>query len=540
MAEQFQEVVAPAQKPDVPTRGVEALAQAGRRLGQLGNEKAGAIREGTASLTRGLNELDTGFQDLNKILNQHEETQEIIHGTSAFSDAQLTVSEKLQAAQAEAVKNGTHFDARAFVENEVLPAAHSLEDTATTEGGKRYMAQHGEAFTQHFTNQALQVQSVSQGEAAKSSVENTLLKTTAAVASNPDNLRLALDQLNSSAQALAQSGNLTAEQRGHISGPGLIADQQKLIITAAKTKIDADPNADMSGFFKSYGERMGGEAINTLTTYQQVRQRTAKEQQRSDDHQVKEQQVEAVNTEATKLLASVVQPDGKLVVPPKFFDNVANLSALPGAKPGQIKMAIDFAKAINDENASGKMDTTDPKTAAAFNSRLYDTDHPLTEEEVYAAKINHKISNVDFNNYRGYASQASKPEFKAQNEQIKLNQDIAHSFFFTKNSAGLDMAIDPAAPTAMSIFNSQFNAGVAAARANGSLTEYLTPGSNLYWGNTIRLPDILKQAKSISSGLGIGEQSGANAGTLIPLPEVSTEGKRDIGSFFSGMFGGKK
>ena len=54
---------APAREVPIPDRGVEALAQAGRRLGQLGNERGAEIRQGAADIARGAeqfgNDLET-------------------------------------------------------------------------------------------------------------------------------------------------------------------------------------------------------------------------------------------------------------------------------------------------------------------------------------------------------------------------------------------------------------------------------------------------------------------------------------------------
>lgn len=498
---------APIKGLTVPATGIETTANAARRLGALGAERGDAIAQEGKAIAAGLENVGRNTEKLGSALNAHDTTQDILHGSSAFADAQFALSAKYQNALANADPNDTNFGKR-FFDEQVTPAIDDLQSGFQTPAGRRWAAEHGEAVAQHWTNQIIQGQSQLAGQAAKGNIENILLKSTAQVQTDPSHLPLVLDQMRSSYSMAAQTGNLTPQERGHISGPGLATDQKNLIKVAGEAMIDRDPNVDMSGFFKTYGERMGGEEVHRLTTYQTARQRSALEQQRSDDHQVKTLQAEAADQQVSQALTSVIQPDGRLAVPQGYFDHITAIQHMPGAKSGEIERAINFGKAINDENASGKMDTTDPATRSRFDSRLYDTQNPLTAQDIYEAKIRHQLSSEDFKAYLGYAEQAQKPGMKAENEQIKANQLIAHDFFMPKNPAtgmpnilldpntGEVRSANPEGPTAIAMFNSQFNAGVAKARAAGTLTEYLTPGNTLYWGKSINLPAIRDAAKA--------------------------------------------
>jgi hypothetical protein len=530
---------APDREVAIPDRGVEALGSAARRLGTLGVEKAQLINKGAQDIQQGFERLGSGVDQLADFQKTHETTQEMVNGGETFAATNSALTQQWQKLTSDPNNLKNPNLAQDFLENNVRPAVEDAQTSFQTPEGQRWAAAHGNDILTHWGSIASSDQARLAGINAVASTNQTLDHLTNAVNTDPAQLPLALTQLKSQNAALVASGNLPTDQSARTVGPGQDEQVSQLIQVAGKSQIDANPNADMSGFYKSYGDRLGGEKVATLQNYQLVRQKLAVEQQRADQTEQTRIQTEAFNQSMNGVVGSMFQRDGTLAVPQDYYRNLAQAATLPGANTDKITQAMKLGQSITDRQAAGKDTATDPITQRAFGDRIYNSTDPLTVDEVDKAYINGRLSNHDYTSYRGWAQNAEKQQNPAQNELIQSNQQIAKNAFMPKDASGLTGG-QSWGPTAYAMFQQQFNQGVAQARANGTLqTDYLNPSSKSYWGNTINLSNIATAAKNTAPP----DLSGAAGGNGLVAPPgtanaPASKGKAPLSSFFG--FGSKQ
>jgi hypothetical protein len=266
---------APDKEVAIPDRGPEALGSAARRLGTLGVEKAQLINKGAQDIQQGFERLGSGVDDLGKFQTTHEATQEMLNGNEAIAATNNTLTQQWQKLTSDPadLKNPTL--AQDFLENTVRPAVEQVQSNFQTTEGQRWAADRSGVMLQHWGSIASADQARLAGINAVASTNQTMDHLTNAVNTDPVHLPLAIDQIKSTNAAIVASGSLPTDQGAGITGPGQDKQISQLIQVAAKAQIDANPNADMSGFYKTYGDRMGGEEVATFQRYQQQRQKMA-------------------------------------------------------------------------------------------------------------------------------------------------------------------------------------------------------------------------------------------------------------------------
>ena len=496
------------------------------------------IRQGSADIQQGLSRLGSGVDDLGKFQTTHETTQEVLNGGEALAATNSALTQQWQKLTSDPASLKNPNLAQDFLENNVRPAVERVQSNFQTTEGQRWAAERSDVMLKHWGSIASADQTHLAGINAVASTNQTLDHLTNAVNTDPAQLPLAIDQLKSQNAALVASGNLPPDQGFGITGGGQDKQISALSYVAGKSQIDQNPNADMTSFFKAYGDRLGGEKVAELQNYQLVRQRLATEQQRADQTEQTRIQTEAFNQSMNGVVGSMFQRDGTLAVPQDYYRNLAQAATLPGANTDKITQAMKLGQSITDRQAAGKDTSTDPITQRAFGDRLYNTTDPLTVDEVDKAYINGRLSNHDYTSYRGWAQNAEKQQNPAENELIQSNQQIAKNAFMPKDASGLTGG-QSWGPTAYAMFQQQFNQGVAKARANGTLqTDYLNPSSKSYWGNTINLSNIANAAKNTAPP----DLSGAAGGSGLVAPPgaanaPASKGKAPLSSFFG--FGSK-
>lgn len=250
MAEQFQQVTATPEKPSVPIQGLEIMGNAARRLGALGQEKAAAIRQGGAELEKGLNTLDTGLQNVAKIREQHDVTQDITHGFSTATTIQNSVDDRYK--QFTANLDPNDLTARARFHDEVItPALEQWKEGFQTEQGKRWAAEHGAAIEAHYNNRLVQDMSKQAGQAAQTNMAAGNAADVLAVRNDPTNLPLALDRSNSLTETLAQAN---PELRPALEKAKL-AHQREIGLTGVKSLYDSGDTEHADAYIKSLSDR---------------------------------------------------------------------------------------------------------------------------------------------------------------------------------------------------------------------------------------------------------------------------------------------
>lgn len=108
------------------------------------------------------------------------------------------------------------------------------------------------------------------------------------------------------------------------------------------------------------------------------------------------------NDAINNLYGQIQWTDHGPIVPPNFVPDAQRITKeMPGGRlENKLPQVIDFAKAIADEQRSGRMDTTDPQLRQDFANRLFDVTQPLTVQELNQAKISHTLSDSDYRIFR--------------------------------------------------------------------------------------------------------------------------------------------
>jgi hypothetical protein len=564
MAEKFEEVVAPAEKPNVPARGIEALATAGRRLGQLGNEKAAAIRQGGAAIEHGLNTVDTGLQDVAKVREQHDTTLDIVNSDAATAAAHNYLTQTFEQYKQDHAADPNM--AENFQRDVVDPTIDNLNGAAQTDEGKRHVAEQTARMSMGWNDKLVSHQAEVTGANAKNAFESTMRSRGAAMLTDPADINNNVDVMRASADRVASllPPGQQAAYKAHVDQQIQENVEAAIRNTQINPKDSNKPPPDIGPIIEAQKGNLGGPAIERLNKLHDEAVNSFNSNQRANIKLANEQATTTATAQFNNVFVSMQQPDGSIVPQPDTIDIVnKHWWSLPPEVQGkpEVKSAYESAIKLVHASLDNKNTVNDPDTIARLNSRMGDTS-PLNPQEVEQALINKKINTQTAGVYRTWATEASKPGQEAVQQNVKLSQDIAKSYFMPKNpvtggdqllptNAGTTVGpAHPEGPTAYAMFNQQFLAGLQKARnaqASGAkgadVDAYLQSGGPLSWNNPkspnyINMPAIKKQAQDLYQS-----QTQEPNVAVEDLEINGQKGKSDLGTWIKenlgSIFGGK-
>jgi hypothetical protein len=485
---------APAREVAIPDRGVEALAQAGRRLGQLGNERAADISRGAEDIARGAAQFGNDLENAGKLQTANAGNAEVLNlgAQAAITNNALTQAWQ----QTLAGSNPTDPNVKQkFIENNVAPAYQDLLSQATTPEGKRWIAEHAaqqETSWDHLTS-AGQAQLVNtQATTAYSTAFEHL---SSSVALDPKHLPDALTTLRSLTDNVigAVGGTQTAEDAAKLSGPIYQERARALVQQAYTSALRDNPNMDMTAFKQKYGDIMGGEGIEHLDQTQHVFQDQARKTA-DEDRTAQERQAKDLSTQNSQAaIGQLINPQTGQYVGPTAGSNW-RLNVVTAIGKGQLTREDGSALlGLQDRLSKPQQEPNDPATFQHFMQlagRAPDDPQRPTLDQVYdtigrGLDLAHGRMVID-------AIQRKSPQDIADTQQFNAD---AGALAAAAGQMGGNMAANAyAAVEARRLFTD----GFAKARAGGYTSEYLSPDGPRSYTKTIDLNKIAQAATNSS------------------------------------------
>jgi hypothetical protein len=524
---------APAREVAIPDRGVEALAQAGRRLGQLGNERGAEIRQGAADIARGAEQFGNDLENAGKLQTAKEGNAEVLNLGAQAAIANNALTQAWQ--QTLATSNPTDPNVKQkFIENNVLPTYQDLQNSATTPEAQRWIADHAaQQMTSwdHLTS-AGQAQLVNtQATTAYSTAFEHLSNT---VATDPNHLGDALTTLRSLTDNVigAVGGTQTAEDAAKLSGPIYQERARALVQQAYTAQLRANPNMDMTAFKQKYGDIMGGEGIEHLDqtqhVYQDQARKTANEDRVAQDRQAKD--LSTQNSQAA--IGQLINPQTGQYIGPTAGSNW-RLNVVTAIGKGQLTREDGSALlGLQDRLSKPQQEPNDPTTFQHFMQlagRAPDDPQRPTLDQVYdtigrGLDLAHGRMVID-------AIQRKSPQDIADTQQFNAD---AGALAAAAGQMGGNMAANAyAAVEARRLFTD----GFAKARAGGYTSEYLSPDGPRSYTKTIDLNKIAQAATNSSvhpvavPTAPVQVKPSDTGSGVVPMPPAAAP---KLGDFFKG------
>lgn len=386
---------------------------------------AGALRQDLTSegqaIGQGINKAGQAYVD-------HEVQAETSDLTAKYAQTfeQLTQSWNDTAKTADPNDPNT---GQRWREDVMQPALDQLNEGFHTDQAKERAQRLSAQLSAHMFEKTTADQSTIAGNAAVSNVETMINSYSNAVQADPTAMRGAMPMLQESIeQVIASHPNLSSDQVSALRTRLLDGGKAQIAKSAALGMIDRNPDlfrqAAAAGQFDKY---LDASDIKTLDSYADSQQRAALAAQRAQEAEVRRQQTEAVTARANQVFANTVDPNtGQIHITPDFYKETAKIAVMPNAPSGLGRAMYNFGIQKEKEEAAGIPAVTDPHTYQDFSQRMFlpsGDPHALTLADVYEARAEQKLSDKDFQFYKGAVESAKK------DPQAVADQKMLQNFF---------------------------------------------------------------------------------------------------------------
>lgn len=432
MADNIIEYNAPDSGLTPSNTGEAAFQLEGRRAGQIGNERAAMINQQGEFVKQSAEEfgkLGKEVENLGGIVEKHQTAMEHIKGLHEFSDAYTALNQSME----DHAKNGDLYDPTVMAkwrENVLTPAISKLTENYATPGGKAFAAEQGAKLATEFYRQSTAVEANRSMDAVHVAVKESANLLTAQAIQNPSSLDYLLSTVDDRTKAIVDAlPSIKAEDRSKVQLQVAQDVKRHIVLNTIQNIIDRDPaQGDALAHNPKYASIIGGD-ISELDHRTQSQKHLVLENENLQQNMSDRQDRQNYNQKLNDIYATAITPNG-IVIPPDFLQKVQDLARetnsqgkpLGRLEPDAAKNAVDWAKAISTEQASGKLDVTDKGIRDSFNTRMFNPTNPLTLAEVDTAKANHMISDADWQHYRASVNDMQKMD---DTTKIKINDTFA-------------------------------------------------------------------------------------------------------------------
>ncbi len=323
-----------------------------------------------------------------------------------------------------------HSVAEKFREEQINPLLDSWTTSFSTAEGRQWAETHAGALRQHFFEKTAADQALMAGTAAVQNLHQFTTGMSNTTLQDPSSLNMALGTTDAAIEAIIKADpNLdpraVAGLRGEVRDQARTEIAKSAFIGTARTNPDQAMADLQSG---RYSQLLEGTVQNQLFGFAESIKREQRSDARAATEMQRQQQGDDFKAKVASLSASMFAPDGSLVIPPNFHQNLQMLSLHPGAvsDPAAIRSLGDAAaKAV--ENANGRVfQTTNPTTWKDLASRIGGADGTpgsLTHQLVDQAYANGNLSNTDYHFLHG-AVETAKADPQTHAAMTQLNEAL--------------------------------------------------------------------------------------------------------------------
>lgn len=380
--------------------GVEAAAQAGRRIGAFYDQEAQGIQTAGARIGQSIREAG-------QTAVEYADHQQIEAGAKHGADltANLIQSWNQTAANADPHDPTTAQKWRTDVlEKSLDEFVNGSGDSGffDTEKSKQWASEYADRLRQHF----YETTEGDMGRLAKIAASDTVhsignqFSNTAL--SDPTAVPMMLSQVDHSIESIMSANpNIKGQDVAEFKLGVTEKLKEQIVKAGAQGAImkAPDPEAAAAVWAKRYPQYIDGAEEQQLA-------RAAKTQARSNTLLAKQTEIadrqlatQNVDAKRNQIWADNVTmgPDGRPQIKPDFFKAAVALPAQYPNAPNAIETARTLLDWGESQQKPEKIES-DPATVQSLTDRLFDADHPTTTIDLMKAQIDHKLSHQDFQN----------------------------------------------------------------------------------------------------------------------------------------------
>lgn len=514
--------------------GEQAWQQAGRKIGELGNQAAGETE-------RGFRSLDSGLTDLGTAATQHATLQEVSSQGPAFSNLLTNLSDQYEKANA----------AAAAGDQQAIPNFRdSMEDQLQNVAGQpqtpraqEYAIVQANRVRSHFANAIVADSAKNAADKALTDLYGTVNTYANAAAANPTLLDTAISAYKTHVQQLVGEHNLNPQAADLLltgrSDHGISQIVGSTIAAVTTGNPEKNQPSNPSGarqLIQQYSKYLTPEQQTTLLNHANYQDRLNASQARIDVNTGRQLDADAQAQAIDSVVADVFNSGGK--VPPDAMSRLGQAALLPGSgtKSG-LELLTSTQRWLNavSKNPTG---VRDPATYASMSQRLWLPEgdpNQLTLPQVFDAGAENKLTTADVKYFNSELA-------KRQSEEGSLDHDIMSNAMATiKNTLSNSLMQGTQAGVTQSLAVNRFTtwfmpqyqalrrAGKSAADAVNAL---ITPENLTMHGG----PLVGSPAGSNGSGMYAPAvpQAAPGSNTVPPKPGAAKDQPTGI---FSGLFG---
>jgi hypothetical protein len=392
-------------------RGTQAFAMEGRRVGafyhQMGQDIGGGIKAA------------------GDVVAQHQEFQEISHGTALGA----TLMANLHQSQEQALKDGDPNDptvAAKWRQEVMEPQLQKFQDGFSTKAGKMWALQHTASLRQNLTEKGLADQATMAGHAAVANLNTTLNQSGATVYNDPTSGDLARGVYDQSVEALIKSSpNMSADTAAALRAHG-VEGKAQITIAQVRGMIDRNPQAGLDAVTKGGGaidQYLSQEQRDGLQRYGQTSIRMQTEAQKAALAAERQKQEDAGKVQASTLRTAMIGPTGAPQVTPQVVQAYKQFAGQYGQYlPGEVSALGNAIEAANKAGIDRTYATTNPKVfdiLASGVGKPVGTPGAITPEMVDTAYAKGQLSEHDYSKFHEMIEHAGKdPNFAETSHRV--------------------------------------------------------------------------------------------------------------------------
>jgi hypothetical protein len=371
--------------------GIEATAQAARRIGAFYNQVAqGQERTGAA--------IGGGVRDAGDAYVAYEDHKQINHGAAAFAKYGNDKIDQLNDTIKNADPNDDSVGKKFLAEME--PELQDFRNGFTTEKSQQWAEQHIDQFRQHMTEKVTADMGRLAGDAVAVNARQTVNSLSNTAYKDPTSLDYALGSLDSYVTAsVSSSPNLKGTDAAGIRNQVLEKGRESVVKSAAMGYINAS-GGQMPPWLDDpkYGKYVNGTELQMFAKNAQVTARMMANEERQAENWQHTQNARAADEANNRNFADNVDIDknGKITLKPGYFRGALDITKMPDAPTHLAPSMIQFGERI--QNQKDEPNHTDPDTYKNFADRLFDPANPLTLPDLMKAHAQRQLSDRDFNN----------------------------------------------------------------------------------------------------------------------------------------------
>lgn len=389
-----------------------------------------------ASYAQAGNAIGSAIGVVGKDAEQYEEIQDSnaisVAGAKAFSD----LSQNLRTTMANADPNQADQTAEQWRDGVMEKALSGIGADVNTQHGRDMAERVQNTLREEFTRQSIGASATLAGQAAVDTVTQTTNGLAQAVSNDPSLLPTAMAYMHGTINdQITAHGSLGADEVARIRS--MATEGAKNIgVAAFQTMAQRNPDAAKAALERGdFAGMFNGDEIGTLNRYADAQGKAKIEADKAAATELKAQQKQQFDAAGSAAYASMLQPDGTLVVPKDLPQQIVQMALMPGAEPGTVRSMIDMVKTVNDQKAKGTKVVSDPHTYESFSQQMLNG--TLTDRDIYNARANSQLSDKDVNYFRsGIRDLAADPAKKDAEKQFQAFLTSQKSAFTAHNIFG--------------------------------------------------------------------------------------------------------